>query len=202
MLAAASPLASERLALAACCGRALAEPLRSEAMLPAFDSSAMDGYALRALDVSGRRVSTPSRFRSPTRSRPGPRRRGPWPGGRRPHLHGRDHSAGRGRGDHAGGDRPDKRPKSQIARTLRVGENVRPAGEDLRPGEVALPAGCALGPAELGLAAALGRSELHVGRAARVAIVTTGDELREPGEPLSAAGIYDSNGPAHRGGGT
>jgi molybdopterin molybdotransferase len=90
----------------------------------------------------------------------------------------------------------DAGDRVEIPRALRPGENVRPAGEDLQRGDLALAIGSPLGPAELALAAALGRGTLRVSRAPRVAIVTTGDELQEPGSALRPSGIYDSNGPA------
>ncbi len=76
---------------------------------------------------------------------------------------------------------------------LARGANVRAAGEDIARGEVAMPAGTLLRPPELALLAALGRDRLLVRRRPRVALFSTGDELTEPGERLSPAGIYDAN---------
>jgi len=75
----------------------------------------------------------------------------------------------------------------------RPGQNVRPAGEDIRRGELALDAGTTLRPAELGLLASVGVGAVSVWRRPRVAIVSTGDELRPVGEPLAPGQIYDSN---------
>lgn len=75
----------------------------------------------------------------------------------------------------------------------RVGQNVRPVGEDIRRGERALAAGTLLRPAELGLLASLGLGSVEVLRRPRVAVFSTGDELRQVGEPLAAGQIYDSN---------
>ena len=76
---------------------------------------------------------------------------------------------------------------------IRNGANRRHAGEDVALGETALAAGRRLGPAELGLAAALGCSELHVYRPLRAALLSTGDEVREPGSELPPGSIYDAN---------
>ena len=75
----------------------------------------------------------------------------------------------------------------------RTGENVRPVGEDIRRGELALVPGTLLGPARLGLLASLGVGAVEVLRRPRVAIFSTGDELRSIGEELSLGQVYDSN---------
>ena len=76
---------------------------------------------------------------------------------------------------------------------IREGANRRHAGEDIALGETALAAGRRLGSADLGLAAALGRHELPVFRRLRVALLSTGDEVREPGIELPPGAIYDAN---------
>ena len=71
---------------------------------------------------------------------------------------------------------------------------MRTAGSDIEAGERALAAGTFLGPAQLGLLAALGIAEVTVHRTVTVLLATTGDEVVEPGRPLPAGKIYDSNG--------
>jgi molybdopterin molybdotransferase len=74
------------------------------------------------------------------------------------------------------------------------GDNIRRAGEDVRAGRLVLARGTPLGPPELGVAASIGRASLSCARRPRVAVLVTGDELTEPGQPLGAGGIYSSNG--------
>ena len=76
---------------------------------------------------------------------------------------------------------------------MRVGGNVRPAGEDVAAGAVALPGGRVLRPQDVALAAALGCSSLRVRRRVRVGLFSTGDELVEPGGVLGGAQRWDSN---------
>jgi molybdopterin molybdotransferase len=76
---------------------------------------------------------------------------------------------------------------------IKKGANRRHAGEDVEKGAVAVAAGRRLGAAELGLLAALGHADLPVYRPLRVALLSTGDEVREPGTPLAPGAIYDAN---------
>lgn len=76
---------------------------------------------------------------------------------------------------------------------LTRGDNRRPRGEDVRAGTVVLQSGRRISAREIALVAALGMTQLEVRRALRVAIFSTGDEVVSPGEPLPAAGLYDAN---------
>jgi molybdopterin molybdotransferase len=76
---------------------------------------------------------------------------------------------------------------------VRRGANRRRAGEDMRRGQIVLQPGLRLRPQDVGVAASAGRSTLEVFRPLRVALISTGDELCEPGEPLPPGGTYDAN---------
>lgn len=80
-----------------------------------------------------------------------------------------------------------------LAPGARPGQNWRRAGEDLAAGHVAVPAGTRLAAAEIGLLASLGIGQVPVSPRVRVALLSTGDELREVGEPLGPGQLYDSN---------
>jgi len=76
---------------------------------------------------------------------------------------------------------------------IRRGANYRLAGEDVGPGDTVLRAGRVLRPADIGMLAALGRPRVAVYRRLRAAVLSTGDEVNEPGTPLPPGGIYDAN---------
>jgi molybdopterin molybdotransferase len=83
----------------------------------------------------------------------------------------------------------------EISDGVAVGANVRPRGGDVRAGDVVVAAGARLGPAQIGALAASGVAAVTCARRPRAALLTTGTELRRPGEPLSPGQIYESNGP-------
>ncbi|WP_409522842.1 gephyrin-like molybdotransferase Glp [Nitrincola sp. MINF-07-Sa-05] len=76
---------------------------------------------------------------------------------------------------------------------IKIGSNVRRAGEDIRQGSSVLKAGQSLGPVEIGLLASLGFARIEVFNRVSVAIFSTGDEVTLPGQPLGSSGIYDTN---------
>jgi molybdopterin molybdotransferase len=176
----------ERVALAHCVGRVLAEDLVATASLPAFPSSAVDGYAVRAADAGKQlRVVGESAAGRPFDGKVTP---------------------GNAVRILTGGVLPDgadcvvmledvdeKRDVVSIPATLKPGVNFHAPGADLRAGERVLAAGEQLGPAELGLAAALSHPRLPVFRRPRVALMSTGDELIEVGGKPAPGQIVDSN---------
>jgi molybdopterin molybdotransferase len=181
---------SEMAPLGAAAGRVLARDLIATINLPPHANSAVDGYAVAHGDLlPDRDTDLPVRGRAAA-GHPFDRalRRGeairiftgaPMPEGADTVLMQEDCVAADGR--------------VRLKPGIRKGANRRHAGEDVAAGETALASGRRLGPADLGLAAALGYHELPVFRRLRVALLSTGDEVREPGVALPSGAIYDAN---------
>jgi molybdopterin molybdotransferase len=179
-------LGVETVALIDCGGRVLAREIVASDPLPAFPSSAVDGYAVRAADggkallVAGE--SAAGRPFDHT-VEPGVAVRiltgGVLPAGADCVVMMEDAELS--------GDRVT------VPRGLKPGQNFHAPGADLKAGEQVLPAGVHLGAAEIGLAAAVGLAALPVGRRPRVALLSTGDELVEVGNTPARGQIPDSN---------
>jgi molybdopterin molybdotransferase len=184
-----APLPSEWVHLAAAAGRVLAEDLIAERDQPPGDTSAMDGYAVRAADLASGQATLRLVGSAPA-GRAFERPLGPgetvriFTGGLLPE--GADAVALQENatvmGDRVG-----------IEGALEPGAYVRPAGLDFRLGERALAAGRRLSARDIGFAAALNHAWLPVRRRPRVALVATGDELVLPGQPLDRSQIVNSN---------
>ena len=177
-------------------GRILAEDLIAERPQPPHDNVAVDGYAFAFADLAGdgdTRLQVRGRAAA---GRPS----------REPHRRGAAQRVLTGAVLPPGCDtvvmQEDVRLEGDavvIPPGLRHGANRRKAGEDVAAGQVAIPGGTRLRAPALGLAAALGRDSLQVRRALKVALFSTGDELRLAGQSLSPGAIYDANRPLLQG---
>jgi molybdopterin molybdotransferase len=206
-------LPAEMVALSDSLGRVLAADVAAATDLPPWDNSAMDGYAIRAADVAGATEAAPVVLRvagevaagsaSETAVVPGLALRiatgAPMPPGADAVVAveqttplAADGSAGP-RGREATGPLP---ARIRVHEATLPGRNVRRRASDLQLGRTVLGAGRAIGPAELAIIAAGGIASVSVHARPRVAVLSTGDELRRAGSDLGAAGIPDSNGPA------
>jgi molybdopterin molybdotransferase len=185
------PVVSEEEApLAEACGRVLAHDLVAAIDVPPHANSAVDGYAVAHADLlPDRDTMLPVTGRAAAghplghAARPGEAIRiftgAPMPDGLDTVMMQEDCVVEEG--------------QVRLAPGIRKGANRRHAGEDVERGAVALAAGRRLKPADLGLAAALGNDRLAVFRRLRVALLSTGDEVHEPGQPLAPGMIYDAN---------
>jgi len=186
-------LGGEQVALTGARARVLAAPIDAPRDVPPFRNSAMDGYAVRSVDVAGARPGQVVRLRvletvgagavasQPVRSGAAIRimTGAPVPDGADAVVRVEDTSE-------AGDD-------VEVVVAAPAGANVRHAGEDVRAGETVLEAGRVLRPADVGLIASLGVAMVRVARRPRVAILTTGDELVDVGTALGPGQIVNSN---------
>jgi molybdopterin molybdotransferase len=199
-MAAAEPLLPEQLPLDAVLGRALAEDVVAEATLPPWTNSAMDGYAVRAADIAGASRATPVTLRVVDRVRAGePPGRAVGPGEATRIMTGGALPAGADSVVRV--EDTDREAEAGVVRVLDdrdAGQNLRPAGQDMKRGEKLLERGHSITPGSIGVLAAAGRSAALIHRRPRVAVLTTGDELRGPDrfdEVRAGRGVPNSNGP-------
>ncbi len=215
VLADAQPVETEAIAAAAGLGRISAAPIVAAVSLPPWPNSAMDGYAIRAVDTAAatedhpvrlavigdlaagaepdRPVTSATAIRIATGAR--------LPDGADAVVPVEDTTPldPTGRQGLRGRDATGPLPSACLVHVVvEPGGSVRVAGSDLTAGAELVGSGVALSAASVTLVAGAGVGEILVHRLPQVAVLATGDEVRAPGEPLGPAGIPDANGPGLR----
>lgn len=176
----------ETIKLSEARGRVLGAALKSPIDVPGHDNSAMDGYAVRVDDARDLPVDRLIAAGDAPQSLPAGSAARIFTGAPIP----------------VGADAVVMQEKCReengrvvLPDEIEPGDNIRGCGGDVQSGTTILDVGVRFGPPELGLAAAVGVEEVKVHRRLRVALLTTGDELAQPGEALAPGQVYDSNGP-------
>ncbi|MBZ0320689.1 MAG: molybdopterin molybdotransferase MoeA [Anaerolineae bacterium] len=199
ILATVQPLHTEIVDLHNTLGRVLAVDVQATYDLPPFDNSSMDGFAVIAADVAGSSTSNPVTLQVIE----------DIPAGKAPQMtvgHGQAARIMTGAPMPVGADAvvpveqtdqsrmsPEMPASIKVVQGVKQGDYVRPIGEDIKRGETVLEKGQVLWPADLGILAGLGVSQVAVMARPKVAVISNGDELVLPHEPLTPGKIRDMN---------
>ncbi len=180
-----SPLPPVTVSFTEAYGLVLAEDVSADAPIPEYPTATVDGFAVRAADEGARKIVGEQMAGDFAAVRVG---------------------AGEAARVTTGAPIPDgadamvmiedtieREGMVEITAPVSVGDNIRPVGNDVSAGQMVLPAGAILHPPEIGLLATLGKTSVRVFPRPKVGIMSTGDELVEPNEPLSPGKIRDAN---------
>jgi molybdopterin molybdotransferase len=196
------PLPIEAVPIRHAYGRVLAHDIQAQINLPPFPNSSMDGYAVRAEDIAGASQQTGITLQVIMDIPAGKSPSGAISAGQAARIMtgaplppGADAVVPVEQTDSiwSAGDEIALPPTVTIYTAARSGAHVRPEGEDIQVGQVVLRAGIILRPQDIGVLVALGYDHAPVVRQPRVAIISTGDELVEAGQPLTPGKIRDVN---------
>ncbi|MBI3752788.1 MAG: molybdopterin molybdotransferase MoeA [Deltaproteobacteria bacterium] len=193
------PLGMERVDILSSLGRVLGEDIAASVDNPPWDNSAMDGYAVRAIDTRGASRNNPvilkviedlpAGYVARKAMKKGEAIRimtgAPMPEGADAVVMVEETEKSEVR---------SQKSEVRIFRETKIGENVRKAGEDFKKGGTVLTKGATIRPAEIGLLAAVGKAHVPVYQRPRVAVLSTGDELVDIEETLASGAIRNSNG--------
>lgn len=196
------PLKAEIIPLLAGYNRIVAQDIIAPVSLPPFPNSSMDGYAIRAEDVTTATKDTPVTLKMVMDIPAGTFPQGkigagecarimtgaPIPDGATAVIPVENTDGGWDKANPS-----NTNPSIAIFRAVKAGDYIRPIGEDIQAGESIAKSGEQLRPQEIGVCASLGMSTLSVIRRPRVVILSNGDELVEMGQPLQNGQIYNSN---------